>query len=236
MINRRQFLRRTVPIPTMAFMFGGFALKAYGKSRFLGTLVGAPGESDHVLVLVQLNGGNDGLNTVIPLDEYSSLMNARGNIALDESKVIKLTDATGLHPAMTGLKGMYDLGKLAVVQSVGYPNPNFSHFRATDIWLTGSDSSTVLTTGWIGRYLYDEFTDYPNGYPNSVMPDPLAIQIGSVVSEGLQGPAVSMGMALTSPTSFYQLVSGGVDTAPSTPAWHELTFLRLVAQQTQAYP
>jgi uncharacterized protein (DUF1501 family) len=162
-------------------------------------------------------------------------MAARPNIAIDESMVLPLTDLTGLHPAMTGFKSLYDEGKLAVVQSVGYPNPNFSHFRATDIWLTGSDSSEILTTGWLGRYLNEEFTDYPNGYPSAAMPDPLAIQIGSVVSPVIQGPAVSMGMAITSPTSFYQLVSGGVDEAPNTPAGHELTFIRQVAQQTQQY-
>lgn len=234
-MDRRKFIKRTLPIPVMAFMMGGFPVKAYGRSKLLGSLIGAPNESDHVLVLIQMNGGNDGLNMVIPLDQYSAYFNARGNIAIDEAKALKLTNATGLHPAMTGLKEMYSLGKLSVVQSVGYPNPNFSHFRATDIWLTASDSNQVLTSGWMGRYLDQEFPNFPTGYPNVDMPDPLAIQIGSVVSSGLQGPTNSMAMALTSPTSFYQLITGGVDTAPNTPAGHELTFLRQVALQTQQY-
>ncbi|HZY09526.1 MAG TPA: DUF1501 domain-containing protein [Bacteroidota bacterium] len=234
-MNRRDFLRNTIPIPTLAFFLSGFSLKAYGRSKFLGTLVGAANATDRVLVLIQLNGGNDGLNTVIPLDQYSGLSSARSNILIEESKVLKLTSATGLHPLMPGLQELYKEGKLAVLQSVGYPNPNFSHFRSTDIWLTGSDSDQVLNTGWMGRYLYEEFTDYPNGYPNEIMPDPLAIQIGSVVSLGFQGPSVSTGIAITSPTSFYNLVTGGVDTAPNTPAGHELTFIRQVAQQTQQY-
>ncbi len=235
MMNRRNFLKRALPIPTLAFTLGGFSMQAYGRSKFLGAIIGATNPSDHVLVLVQLNGGNDGINTVIPLDQYSALMSSRGNIAIPEAQVLKLTDATGIHPAMTGLQELYGNGKLAVVQSVGYPSPNFSHFRATDIWLTASDSDDILTSGWMGRYLDDVFPDFPNGYPNSTMPDPLAIQIGSVVSQGLQGPSVSMGMAITSPTSFYQLISGGTDTAPNTPAGHELTFIRQVAQQTQQY-
>jgi len=235
MMKRREFIRRALPIPALAFTLGGYSIKAYGRSKFLNALVGATNSSDHVLVLVQLNGGNDGLNMVIPLDQYSALTNARGNIAITESEVLKLTDATGLHPSMTGLQDLYGNGKLSVVQSVGYPNPNFSHFRATDIWLTASDSDQILTTGWMGRYLDDAFPGFPNGYPNSSMPDPLAIQIGSVVSSGLQGAGGSMGMAITSPTSFYQLVTGGTDTAPNTPAGHELTFIRQVAQQTQQY-
>jgi len=234
-MKRRDFIKRTVPVSILPLFLGGFTLRAYGRSPMLEALVASGTETDHVLVLVQLNGGNDGLNTVIPLDQYSALSTARPNILIQENKVLKLTDATGLHPSMTGLQSLYTMGSLAVVQGVSYPNPNLSHFRATDIWLTASDSNVTLTTGWLGRYLDEEYPDFPNGYPNTVMPDPLAIQIGSVVSNGLQGLNGSMGMAITSPTSFYQLVSGGVDVAPNTPAGHELTFIRQVAQQTQQY-
>ncbi len=234
-MERRDFLKRAVPVTVLPMMFGGYTLRAFGRSPILEALTAASVETYNVLVLIQLNGGNDGLNTVIPLDQYPAIMAARSNIALPEASVLRLTDATGLHPAMTGLQSLYNNGNLCVVQGVSYPNPNFSHFQATDIWLTGEDSNQSLTSGWMGRYLDQEYPDYPNGYPNAVMPDPLAIQIGSVVSTGLQGPSVSMGMAITSPTSFYQLVSGAVDVAPNTPAGHELTFLREVVQQTQQY-
>ncbi len=236
-MNRRQFLLRTVPTTVLPMFFGSFTLKAYGHSPFLDTLIGSTVETDHVLVLVQLNGGNDGLNTVIPLDQYSALSAARTNILIPDSQVLRLADnaATGLHPAMPGLQALYNDQKLAIVQGVGYPNPSFSHFRATDIWLTGADSNQTLTTGWMGRYLESEFPDYPNGYPSTVMPDPLAIQIGTIVTPGLQGSSVSMGMAITSPTSFYQLVTGVEDPVPNTPAGHELAFIREVAQQTNLY-
>ncbi len=235
MMKRRNFIRTALPVSVMPFVLGGYAVKAFGRTPLLETLVATATETDHVLVLIQLNGGNDGLNTVIPLDQYDNLMRVRGNIAIKEDKVLRLTDTTGIHPAMTGLQSLYTEEKLAVIQSVGYPTPNFSHFRATDIWLSGSDSDEYVSSGWMGRYLDEQYPGYPIGYPNAVAPDPLAIQIGSVVSPGLQGQDVQMGIAITSSTSFYQLVDGAVDVAPDTRAGHELTYVRHVVQQTQEY-
>ena len=234
-INRRNFLSRTVPITFMPFLLGGFSFKAYGRSPILESLLSAATETDRVLVLIQLSGGNDGINTVIPIDQYSQLSTLRNNILVPENKILKLNNITGLHPAMTGFNSLWSDEKLSVVQSVGYPNPNFSHFRSTDIWLTASDSNQNLSSGWMGRYLYDEFPNFPDGYPNSIMPDPLAIQIGSLISPGLQGPEVSMGMAITDPINFYNLISGTFEPAPNTPAGHELTFIRQVVQSTQKY-
>jgi len=234
-MKRREFISRTASGTLLPMMLGGFTVKAFGESPLLERLVAAATETDRVLVLIQLNGGNDGLNTVLPLSEYSNLAKARASILIPEAKVLKLTDATGLHPSMSGLADLYADGKLAVVQSVGYPSPNFSHFRATDIWLTASDANQYISSGWMGRYLAEEFPVYPEGFPNAVMPDPLAIQIGSTITPGLQGPGVSMGMTITDPTKFYQLVTGTVDPAPNTPAGHELTFIRQVSQQTQQY-
>lgn len=234
-LKRREFIAKTVPLSLLPMVIGGMSVQAFGRSPILETLVSAATETDRVLVLIQLNGGNDGLNMVIPLTEYSNLSKARANILIPEAKVLKMTASTGLHPSLTGLMDMYSTGKLSVIQSVGYPNPNFSHFRATDIWLTASDSNQYLREGWLGRYLDEEYPAFPNDYPNAVMPDPLAIQIGSTISPGLQGPSVSMGMTITDPTKFYQLVTGTVDPAPNTPAGHELTFIRQVAQQSQLY-
>ncbi len=234
-MRRRSFIRNSVPVAVLPFLLGGFNVRAYGRSKILEGLINAGTPGDRVLVLIQLNGGNDGLNTVIPLDQYPALMSARRNIVIPENKVLKLTDATGLHPSMTGLHELFTDGRVNIVQGVSYPNPNKSHFRGTDIWLTASDADETLNTGWLGRWLDQTYPDFPIGYPNEIMPDPLAIQIGSVVSTGIQGPNGSLGMAITSPTSFYQLLTGGVDTAPDTPAGHELTFIRQVVQQTSVY-
>jgi uncharacterized protein (DUF1501 family) len=237
-MKRRDFLAKAVPAGiVMPALINGYAFKAFGASPLMSALTAAPTETDHVLVIIQMTGGNDGLNMVVPLDQYGNLANARSNIILPQNKILALdgTTMTGLHPAMTGMQSLFNDGKLKIVQSVGYPNPNFSHFRATDIWLTGSDAATVLDTGWAGRYLSQEYTNYPVGYPNSIMPDPLAIQIGSTVSPAMQGPAVNMGLAISDPNNFYNLINGIQDAAPNTPAGKELTYIRQVSQQTQQY-
>ncbi|HTL06714.1 MAG TPA: hypothetical protein VL307_00610, partial [Chitinophagaceae bacterium] len=193
-MQRRDFLKTSIPTATiLPALIGGFSVKAYSAdSPFMQALMGAATDTDKVLVLVQLNGGNDGLNMVIPIENYGDYYNARTNIAIPQNKVLALNgnNKTGLHPSMTGMQTLFNEGKLAIVQAVGYPSPNFSHFRATDIWMSASDANTEVNSGWTGRYLANEFPNYPNGFPNSAMPDPLAIQIGSITSLALQGPAV----------------------------------------------
>jgi len=117
-----------------------------------GALVqGVTGQDGNILVVLQLAGGNDGLNTVIPLgnDEYRK---SRPTIGVPEASILKLDPQTGLHPSLSGLASAYQEGHLAVVQGVGYPNPNRSHFRSTEIWATAVDSNKSSNTGWIGRY------------------------------------------------------------------------------------
>ncbi len=235
-MKRRDFFKNIAPLVVLPGLLEGFSFKAYGALPLLDALATA-GNTDHVLVLIQLNGGNDGLNTVIPLDQYSAYKNARSNIAIDEKSVLKLNGitATGLHPAMTGLQQKFNDGKIKIIQSVGYPSPSFSHFRATDIWLSAADSNEILASGWAGRYLDYEYPNYPTGYPNSQMPDPIAIQIGSILSLGLQGPELNMGMSITDPTNFYNLINGIEDPAPNTAAGKELTYIRGMAKQTNLY-
>jgi uncharacterized protein (DUF1501 family) len=111
----------------------------------------ATGKDGKILVVVQLSGGNDGLNTVIPYgDDYYH--RARPTLGHDAKAVIPLSDYLGLHPNLTGFKSIYDEGRLAIVQGVGYPNPNRSHFRSMDIWQTAEPDKDVPTTGWLGRY------------------------------------------------------------------------------------
>jgi uncharacterized protein (DUF1501 family) len=238
-MKRRDFLRGVVPVTALPFLLNGLPLRAYGRSPFLETLIGAYSATDRILVLVQLSGGNDGINTVIPLDQMSAYNNLRGNIAIPSTAALQLTSSTALHPKMTGMKQLYDDAKLMVLQGVSYPNPNLSHFRATDIWLTAANSDEYLNDGWAGRYLNQEFPGYPVSYPNQVMPDPLAIQIGAVTSPALDGAGNSMGISIQDPSTFYQLVSGvssgGQDTPPQTPAGHELSFIREVAIHSLQY-
>jgi len=236
-MKRRDFLKYTAPAAILPSFINGFSVKAFGASPLLAMLQGAAEENDHVLVMIQLNGGNDGLNMVIPRDQYSKYQNARTNIAIPEGRVLALAGQTktGLHPAMTGIRDLYNDGHVGIIHSVGYPSPNFSHFRATDIWLTGSDANQVLPTGWGGRFLETQYPGYPQGYPNAEMPDPLAIQIGSIVSPAFQGTDVNMGMAVTSATDFYNLINGVEDPVPNTKAGKELKYIRLIQRQTNKF-
>jgi len=235
-MKRRDFLRKTVPATILPGLLNGYSFKAFSSSPLVQALANSV-LTDHVLVLIQLNGGNDGLNMVIPLDQYSNLASARPNLLIPDTQVLPLngTVDTGLHPGMAGMQQLFNDGKVSIVQGVGYPSPNFSHFRSTDIWLTGADSNQVLSSGWAGRYLNYEYPNFPTGYPNTSMPDPLALQIGSTVSLALQGPSASMGMAISDPTSFYNLINGIQDPAPNTPAGKELTYIRTISQQSQQY-
>jgi uncharacterized protein (DUF1501 family) len=236
-MKRRMFFKSAAAASMLPMSLNGMSLRTYGKESLLGVLGKRGISNDKVLVIIQLNGGNDGLNMLVPLDQYTNLSKARANILLDEKKVLSLngTAKTGLHPKMTGLQNMFNNGLVNAIQGIGYPQPNFSHFRATDIWMSASDSDKFVTTGWMGRYLDKRYTNYPKSYPNSTMPDPVAIQIGSLVSLNFMGPSVSMGMAISDPNSFYNLVDGNTGSTGSTPKDLELAYIRELTQQTNQY-
>jgi uncharacterized protein (DUF1501 family) len=232
-MKRRDFFRTGMPVLLPA-LIPGISLRAMGASMFHPIKEDA---TDHVLVLIQLNGGNDGLNTVIPLQYYDAYHSARANIAIPEEKVLRLQgfEGTGLNPAMPELQQLFNAGKLSIIQGVSYPQPNFSHFRATDIWLTGADAGQVLPTGWAGRYLDREYPHFPQDYPNSQMPDPLAIQVGSLVSPALQGPGLTMGMAISNPNSFYDLIGDKAAPVSDSRAGDQLAYIREMSVKTDQY-
>jgi uncharacterized protein (DUF1501 family) len=152
--TRREFLRTTAlggalswTVPTfLANTFAALHSEAADKATQVAT-----GRDSTILVILQMAGGNDGLNTVVPYtnDYYHR---ARPKIGLTEKRVLTLNDQLGLHENLAGFKDLYDAGQLAVIQGVGYPNPNRSHFRSTEIWQTASDANSFETTGWLGRY------------------------------------------------------------------------------------
>ena len=109
------------------------------------------GRDASILVVLQMAGGNDGLNTVVPFsnDHYH---HARPQLGLSAASVLKLNDDIGLHASLSGFKALYDAGSLSIIQGIGYPNPNRSHFRSTEIWQTASDSNQTAKYGWLGRY------------------------------------------------------------------------------------
>jgi uncharacterized protein (DUF1501 family) len=158
---------------------------------FEGSLMVPPGNK--VVVILQLSGGNDGLNTVIPVrnDLYYK---ARPKLGIDRVKALSLTDEAGLHPALTGFKELYDEGGLAILNNVGYPNPDRSHFRSMDIWHTASQANEYWTTGWVGRYLDAQC----NGCDKPTQ----AIELDDVLSLSLKGGIIK-GIAVKDPKRLY---------------------------------
>ncbi|MFM2269521.1 MAG: hypothetical protein RL757_2962 [Bacteroidota bacterium] len=237
-MERRNFLKKAAWGAVMPNLINGHHVSAVGLSPWLESLTNTAVETDHVLVIIQMSGGNDGLNMVIPLDQYTNLAAARGNVLINDTQVLRLNGVTntGLHPAMTGMRDLFNEGKLRIIQSVGYPTPNFSHFRATDIWLSASNSTEQLYSGWVGRYLNTEYANYPAGYPNTVMPDPLAIQVSTSLAALMQGPVVGMGVTIPNdPSNPYLIDPTYPDPAPSGNAGKELAYIRTVARQTRSY-
>ena len=146
-----------------------------------------------VVVVLQLSGGNDGLNTVIPYrnDLYYK---ARPRLGILRDKALSLTDETGLHPALTAFKELYDDGSLSILNNVGYPNPDRSHFRSMDIWHTASQSTEYWSQGWVGRYLDAQCKgcDKPTQ----------AIELDDVLSLALKGENIK-GIAVKDPRRLY---------------------------------
>jgi uncharacterized protein (DUF1501 family) len=185
MIFKRKEFLQIGSLATASMMMPKF-LKAFEKT----TLVPA---GNKVMVVLQFSGGNDGLNTVIPVrnDIY---YRSRPHLGIQKDKALQLTDEAGINPALTFLKELFDEGSLGIINNVGYPNPDRSHFRSMDIWQTASDSNQYSTTGWLGRYLDNQCTgcDRPTQ----------ALEIDDVLSLALKGNDLK-GLALKDPKKLY---------------------------------
>ncbi len=229
-MKRRSFIKRssTVALP---MVLGGVKVEALNNPFFNAF----DSNDDRVLVLIQLDGGNDGLNMVIPKDQYSNLVEVRSNIVVPESQILDLTDTVGLHPVMSDLKNVFDDGKLGIIQSAGYPNQNRSHFRSTDIWQTGSSAEEVWTTGWIGRYFDTLAPNYPTGYPNEEFPDPLAITLGFSANETCEGTGGNFSIALADPDNLTALATPINNDNIDSCFGEKMDFLVTSIVQTNAY-
>ena len=206
-----------------AVMLGGTPVKAYGNSSLLHALNRL--ETNRVLVLVRLSGGNDGLNTIVPFrdDEYRRL---RPLLALRSSQTFHLTDDLGMHNALSPLNSHYAEGRMAVVQNVGYPVPNLSHFLSTDIWESASETSTLQRTGWLGRYLDEAFPDFAQDPPRT----PVAVQVGGGSPLLFQGSTANMSMTLINAELFERIAATGqfysMEGIPDTTYGQEMAFMR----------
>jgi uncharacterized protein (DUF1501 family) len=173
--TRRDFLKRGVTFISLSLMSRYMMMQVNPGFDSVFAQASTNSASDKMLVIIQLNGGNDGLNTVIPYKD-GRYYDARPTLAVPEEKILPLDGAAGLglHPNLPSFKRFYDEGKLAIVQGVGYPNANRSHFRSTDIWMSAHPEK-VVGTGWIGRYLdhsIAEFhgTSFPAANVHGILP------------------------------------------------------------------
>jgi len=245
-MRRRDFLKRTVPLTAAPLYLSGVPVSAMTESSALNALTNAGSDSDRCLVLVFLDGGNDGLNTLIPKDQYEILMRdgsggnsqpiRRPDLMIPENKILSLSGLsnTGLHSTMEKFQTLFGEDKLTFVRNVGYPNPNKSHFRSTDIWNSGSSSDEFIYSGWFGRYLSSNHASYPDGYPNSDYPDPLALSVGNTASNTCQGPIINMGVAIKNLNNFIDIKESESNT-PDTPYGHELEYIRTASKLTNDY-
>jgi len=246
--TRREFITRGLGIVAVATTIpsflarAAFAVEGSANAPLLGV-----NRDGKVLVVIQLSGGNDGLNTVIPFS-HDAYYRARPSLAVAKENVLRVTDDIGLHPNLAPLKELYDAGKLAVIQGVGYPNPDRSHFRSMEIWQSGITDG-FETTGWIGR-MFDHTCNNTHLNPDS------RSAVGSGETRGLLGsptlgvsideilnPALncncSVGVALRDPEQFYRMtrVSARAEKSkeggtPSTVA-SQIDFLRRTAMNAE---
>ncbi len=184
LFKRKEFLQ-IGSLATASLMMPKF-LKAFEKTATV-----PPGNK--VMVVLQFSGGNDGLNTVIPIrnDIYYK---SRPSLGIQKDKALQLTDDAGINPALPFLKELFDEGNLGIMNNVGYPNPDRSHFRSMDIWQSASDSNQYVTTGWLGRYLDAQCSgcDKPTQ----------ALEVDDVLSLALKGNNIK-GLALKDPKKLF---------------------------------
>ena len=258
-MNRRKFLNNSIKACTATLLAEQLMgrQQLYAKTALMNAL--AETCTDNVLVLVQLFGGNDGLNTFIPLDQYSTLNSVRQNVTIPEASLKFATSVNNgtatlgsrstvstkyadmaFHPAMEGVYDLFESNRLSMVMGCSYDKPDYSHFRGTDIWMMGADSNEFLKSGWVGRNLEELYKEY--GFPDPAelfkagFQDPLCINMGSIAPLAFNASTgVGAGVAVTSISNNYPLLGGFGDLAPASCAGEELTFLRKVAIDTDKY-
>ena len=232
--SRRTFLKNLGLATGGATLLGGLPVKALGLSPLTALLSG--GIEERALVIIRLAGGNDGLNTIVPIYDYSTYINNRPTVGLAQNQLINLNDAFAMPQFMQGLNPLWQEGQMKVVHGAGYPEQNLSHFRSSDIWDSASDYNVVDDSGWLGRFILNQYPNLMNDPPTV----PPAIQIGNYGSilfndEG----GSSLAYSVTEPEELEQLAQSGqlYDTVnlPDCYFGEQLGFVRAVTNSTFRY-
>jgi uncharacterized protein (DUF1501 family) len=195
MINRRTFIQKSAISAA-----GALLIPEILKAENINAPLRRSSGNNRKLVVIQLSGGNDGLNMIVPYTN-SLYYKARPTIAIPAKEVLKASNMQGFNPVMTEFKELFDKNKLSIINGAGYPNPNRSHFRSMDIWQSASDSDKYVSTGWIGRYI--------SSLPEGRRKPHTAIDVDNELALALKGEGIS-GMALQNPDFLYNSLHRGI--------------------------
>ena len=232
-MKRREFLHdvsHAAALGTLLPTFG-FGLQSNSYSLFSNT-----SDLGKILVLIRLNGGNDGLNTVIPLDQFSNLNKVRPHVIMPENKLVQLGKSDlALHPSLADLKIFSDEKRMKIIQNVGYEVPDFSHFRSMDIWQSASDYDQFLSSGWLGRYIENEHPGFPTQYPNDKYPHPLAVELGWSSSLTTLGQYSFPNYIVNNPERLVEIINDFDHEYPNTYSGDRLKYIQLIGKQSNEY-
>ncbi|MEY2940393.1 MAG: hypothetical protein RJA67_78 [Bacteroidota bacterium] len=192
--------------------------------------------TDNIVVFVELSGGNDGLNTIAPMDQYATLTKVRPHVIISENKLIALgKNDLALHPSLADLKILSDEKRMKIIQNVGYNNPDLSHFRSSDIIQSGSGFSDFVPSGWAGRLCETLHPDYPEKYPNDLFPDPLAVELTAGMPLMFTGTKSFPGYLGGSPDSFNEINTSLDNKYPNTFSGDKLSYIQQITSQANRY-
>lgn len=230
--NRRSFIQALGLVGGGSMLLGSAAVSATKASPLSVALAGS--ENDNILVIVRLKGGNDGLNTIVPLYDYDVYANLRPTIRHQQSDLITLSPDFAIPNFMNSLESMWGEGQMKVVNGVGYPQQNLSHFRSSDIWASTSNTN-FEPTGWWGRYFEDLYPDYLTNPPEV----PPAIQIGSTGNLVFEGAENNYAFSVANPDQLAEVASNGtlhdVLNLPECVYGDKLLFMRATTNTTFTY-
>lgn len=192
-------------------------------------------DEEKILVLIQLIGGNDGLNTIIPLNSYDNLIKFRKQILIPEKEWIHSNNNIAFHPSASFLNSLFNENQLSIVNNVGYDSQNRSHFRSMDIWNSGSPANEQWPSGWLGRFLDIYHNTFPTDYPTLKYPDPLAVSLGNIVSDTCQGKLNNFSYVVDNLSNFSKIENCDVYPIENMSFLNTLTFLNSSINLTNQY-
>lgn len=232
--SRRDFIRTAGIAGGMSLLLSRVPVTALAHSPLSYALSNT--NSDRILVLIRLKGGNDGINTIIPVYQYGMYQSMRPNIAIPQNQLIGLSNELAIPNTMAALQTLWQDGRMKVVNNVGYPDQNLSHFRSGDIWASASNANVIDDSGWLGRWLNELYPEFVTNPPDV----PPAIQIGGGGSITFTNPdEIDMSMIAANPEQLAEIAVTGMlyDTqdVPDCYYGEQLTYMRTIANSTFRY-